>query len=152
MIDCARPGRKKPSVLLASASTHLRLRFPFVSPPLRHSTPLAPPEAIPSSSLPPPRHTRLYCLLPRRILITFAAAIVSISRRIALSSHLRKRYYVAHARAALRSLRSMPCARGRSPAVHPPLLSFFLFFLSQISHPHRLISPASSDRFHFLAK
>lgn len=121
MIDCARPGRKKPSVLLASASTHLRLRFPFVSPLLRHSTPLAPPEAIPSS----PRHTRLYCLLPRRILITFAAAIVSISRRIALSSHLPKRYYVAHARAALRSLRSMPCARGRPRRIHPFFLSFF---------------------------
>lgn len=39
MIDCARPARKKPNVLLASASTHLRPRLPFVSsPPPRHPT------------------------------------------------------------------------------------------------------------------
>lgn len=40
MIDCARPAQKKPNVLLlASASTHLHPRLPFVNPPSpRHPT------------------------------------------------------------------------------------------------------------------
>lgn len=133
MIDCARPARKKPeNVLLASAFTHLRLRFPFVK-----ALPSCSAGSTGSDSI--PRHSRLYCLLPRRILITFAAAIVSISRRIAL---------IPFPKTLLRRSRTSYASQFTFDA--DPVL--FSFFLSQISHPHRLISPPSSDRFNFLAK
>lgn len=107
MIDCARPARKKPeNVLLASAFTHLRLRFPFVKALLSVILPrsLAPPEAIPSPGTP------VYiasCLVASSLR---SPPLSSPSLVESPSSHPPKRYYVAHARAALRSLRSMPCA------------------------------------------
>lgn len=82
MIDCA--GKKLNVALLllflACASTHRRFSPLYVSLPLRHPLLVASTGSDLILLLPPPwTRPPLYCFLPRRILITFAAAIVSIS-------------------------------------------------------------------------
>lgn len=147
MIDCARPGREEDpngSSSLLLPSTHLRLRFPFVSRPLRHPTPPAP--RLHRKRFHPPAHPGLYCLLPRRILITFAAAaIVSISRRIAL---------IPSTKTLLRRSRTSyaPQFTFDTPRARPTLLSlFFFFFISNLPLASFNLS-RFFDRFHFLAK
>lgn len=110
MINCARSARKKPNVLFASASTHLRLRFLFVSPPLRH--PATPSRRHHRKRFHPPAHPSILPLTsshPHYVRRRYHLHLVKSP-----SSHLPKRYYVAHARVtsstldAVRGSRSIP--------------------------------------------
>lgn len=136
MIDCARPGRKKPSVLLASASTHLRLRFPFVSPT---SPSFYPANSTGSDSIllpsPPPAHPLILPLAsshPHYVRRRYRLHLSRSNRPLIPppKTLLRRSRTSCAPQFTFDAVRARPLPRR--PSIPSFFLTFFFFFISNL--------------------